>query len=260
MSYDDPNIQHKDTVRQILAAREKAYNAVSQARKLSLSTPHAHLAPTGGEGGAADAIACSQAVADYLLQLRPYRHQSDSWNVDFGDIGLPKRIQVEREARRRSESKTRPLWLCRQPKIALTGLSTLIDVLNMTVAYSSARPLQPGERDTGDSFKIETDEYGTLVVGNERLFKQVASGAATVDEIAAHPSVHPEDTRGVDEESYTPAEPPRADEGRMKTYKIVLPDDQLLRLVEAADDIAGEVDMLAEIDLPDRNAGGGDAV
>ena len=259
-SYGEPNVQHKGAVQQIIDARQTALNAVSQARKLSLSTPHPNLAPTDGDGDAELASACSQAVVDYLLHLRPYRHQSENWNVDFGNIELPKQIEGKPSKRRGGWDKTgQPIWLCRQPQVPLTGLSTIIEVVNMTVVYSSNKRHISGSV-TDDRLKINTEQYGTLVVDDRRLFNQVLSGEAAVEEIADHPSVHPYEPRETEQQSYTPAEPPRNGNGTAKSYKIVLPDDQLLRLFEAADEIAGEVDMLAEIEPPDHSSGGGDAV
>ena len=257
--WDDPNIQHKGAVQQILDAREKASTAVSEARQYSLSTTDPHLAAVNGGKDAALAIGCSQAVVDYLLELRPYRHQSTNWNVDFGDIELPKSVKMRKSAQQRGESPTRTLWLCRQPQVPLTGLSRLIEVVNMTVVYSSNRSKVGASINSGDTLTIDSEQYGTLVVEDRRVWNEVLRGTKTVEEAANHPSVRPQKTTPDEKQSYTPAKPPGAG-GYAKKYKVVLPDDQLLRLYEAAEQIAGDVDMLAEIEPPDHSSSGSEAI
>lgn len=257
MPYDQPNIQHKGAVQQLLDAREKASTAVSEARKYSLSTADPHLAAVDGGQDAALAIACSQAVIDYLLELRPYRHQSSNWDIDLGGIELPRSVEVKKTAQRRGHPPTRTLWLCRQPHIPLTGLSKTIEIVNMSVLYSSNRPRKDATIDRGGEYRVNTEQYGTLVVDDQRVFEEVLSGDMTTQEAANHPSVRPQNADA--QESYTPARSTGSG-GHTQRYKVVLPDDQLLRLYEAAEQVAGDVDMLAEIELPDHTSTGSGAV
>jgi hypothetical protein len=254
-SYGEPSVQHTSTVQQILDARERALNAVSLARKVTLSTPHPNLAATDGGRDAEIASNCSQALVDYLLHLRPYRAQSRNWNIDLGALALPKSVQDDGPSRRGDGGQSgQPLYLCRRPQVRLAGLSDVIDAVNSTVMYSSNRQGDASmSRQTKDRVKTES---GELVVEDRRLFRQILRGETTIDDVIDHPAVHPPKTTRAD---YTPAQPPLPG-GDSKTFKLVLSDDQLLQLFEAADEIAGEVDMLAEIEPPDHSSDGGDSI
>ena len=255
-SYGEPSVQHTSTVQQILDARERALNAVSLARKVTLSTPHPNLAPTDGGRDAEIASDCSQAIVDYLLHLRPYRAQSQNWGIDLGALNLPESVQDDGPNRRGGWGRsTAPLYLCRQPRVRLGGLSDVINVVNSTVMYSSNREIQ-GSINPQTKNTVET-ENGKLVVEDTRLFRQLLRGEKSIDDVADHRAVHPPKSRR--NEGYTPAKPPLPD-GDSKAFKVVLADDQLLRLFEAADEIAGEVDMLAEIEPPDHGSDGGDSI
>jgi len=255
-SYGEPSVQHTSTVQQILDARERALNAVSLARKVTLSTPHPNLAATDGGEDAEIASNCSQALVDYLLHLRPYRGQSQNWGIDLGALSLPKSLQDQDSASGWSSSKSpQRLYICRQPKVRLAGLSDVIEAVNSTVMYSSNKEVEASMNPVTKN-KVKT-ENGELVVEDRRLFHQLLRGEKTVGDVVDHPAVHPPKTHR--NEGYTPAKPPIAG-GDSKTFKIVLADDQLLRLFEAADEIAGEVDMLAEIEAPDHSSEGGDAI
>ena len=182
-NFNDPSVQHTNTVQQILDVRERAHKAVSLARKVTLSTTHPNLAATDGGRDADIASDCSQALVDYLLHLRPYRGQSQNWNIDLGALALPESIQDDSANGGWDSGKTsHPLYLCRQPQVRLAGLSDVIEAVNSTVMYSSNREVEASMNPVTKN-KVET-ESGELVVENRRLFHQLIRGETTVDELA----------------------------------------------------------------------------
>lgn len=232
MSYDEPNVQHKNTVKQIIDARQRALTAVSEMRQVQIDTPHPNLAPASGESKQLPVVA-TQAVVDYLLQLRPYRSMSENWGIDFGAIELPKRIGSGSNVF--GEPDNGGLWLCRDPQVPVRDVSQLIRSLNSDVHYSTNHPTSKVRVTPGGKYNARTADTRSA---------QGESGQYT----PATPVVdnYPGDTPG--------------SSGKMRSFKLVMGPDQLLHLVEIADEIAAEVDMLAEIDLPDHTAGGGEAV
>jgi len=234
-SYDEPKVQHKSTVQQVIDARQRALTAVSEVRQVQISTPHPNLAPASGDGKTLPVIA-TQAVVDYLLQLRPYRAHSDNWGINFGEIELPKRISTGSDVF--DESNGNGLWLCRDPHVPIRDVSQLIQSLNSDVHYSTNHPPS-----NGNSAAVSPRGWTQPASGGsdtaESGTQQYTPAIASVDQ-------HPGDTPGSD--------------GKLKSFKLVLGPNRLLQLVELADEIAAEVDMLAEIDLPDHVASGGGAV
>lgn len=94
-SYDEPSAGHKTAVRQLQEAREvfrvylRKLNSAPEAAR-SPSSPHPNLVP---EGAAPTIQTKAQAaLADYLLQLRPYRHQTPRWEESIATIRLPEEI------------------------------------------------------------------------------------------------------------------------------------------------------------------------
>lgn len=198
-SYGDPDPEHRNAVKQITDARQRALNAVSEIRKADITTPHPNLAPPTvpieENSSPSTPVLCSQAVVDYLLQLRPYRHHADNWDIDFGKITLPANVTREKEGRKRGSTRTS---LEKGNVIPLTNASEIIDAVNTTVVYRS--------------------------------------GGMDGPSIGGH--------------TYTKEE----------RYKVVFSPGTLLEIVEAADEIAAEMDMLAELSPPDHSSSGGDAV
>lgn len=193
MSYGDPKPQHRNAISEINEARQQALAAVSQIRQADVSPAHPHLAPATSDGHTLP-IMSTQAVADYLMQLRPYRANSSRWDVDFGTVRLPGSIPGGR-SNRRSGGRRPPLEIQQSKTVELTNIDQLIEALNSSIQYST----RPGASE-------------------------------------------------------------RRGPGRSKSFKFVLPPDALLKLVEMADEVAAEMDLLAEIQEPDYTAGGGDAV
>jgi hypothetical protein len=198
-SYGDPDPEHRNAVNQVTDARQKALNAVSEIRKADITTPHPNLAPPTvpieRDHSPSLPVLCSQAVVDYLLQLRPYRHHADNWEINFGEIQLPENVTREKGGRKRGSTS---VTLQNENTIPLTNANEIIAAVNTTVVYQSV------------------DMSGRSLGGN----------ISTNEE----------------------------------RYKVVFSPGTLLRIVEAADEIAAEMDMLAELSPPDHSAGGGDAV
>lgn len=195
-SYGDPEPEHRNAVANVDKARQRALNAVSEVRKANIITPHPNLAPPEVEiehnNTPTLPVACSQAVVDYLLQLRPYRHNSTNWSINFGKITLPETIDVG--SSRRGGSGNR-YSLQGDRVFPLTDASEVIDAVNTTVVYQ-----------------------------------------------------------------YTDLSSDWGDDSDSKRYKVVFAPGTLLKIVEVADEIAAEMDMLADEKPPDHSAAGGDAV
>lgn len=276
MSYDDPNIQHRSTVQQIVDARQRALTAVSEVRQVQIDTPHPNLARMSDDGKQLPVVA-TQAVVDYLLQLRPYRKSSQNWDVDYGTITLPKTVSSELAGR---SSGTRTLWICRQPEVPARNASQLIQALNSDVHYSTNHPrsntgrrgadLPSGSRigikPTSVTYRIRPDTYPGTYQVNKKTAQQIQKGEITEDE-AVEMGMVIDDQDGKDTDTdegdeYTPAIPElktsapgdtRGPSGEIRSYKLIMPPGALLQLVEIADEIAAEVDMLAE--LEDKTVG-----
>lgn len=195
-SYGDPEPEHRNAVANVDKARQRALTAVSEVRKANIITPHPNLAPPEVEiehdSTPTLPVACSQAVVDYLLQLRPYRHNSTNWSINFGKITLPKTVDVG-SSRRGGSGK--PYSLQGDRVFPLTDASEVIDAVNTTVVYQ-----------------------------------------------------------------YTDLNGDWGDDSDTKRYKVVFSPGTLLKIVEVADEIAAEMDMLADEKPPDHSSGGGDAV
>lgn len=201
-SYGDPAPEHRNAVSQVNEARQRALTAVSEMRKANIRTPHPNLArvkqnPDDPTEPSDDLpIACTQAVVDYLLQLRPYRHTSENWEVDFGEIVLPESLEAE-GSNRRSDGISGSLTLDGGGAVPLGDTSQIIEAANTTVTYSGVS----AGRSLGSSLNHE-----------------------------------------------------------QRKYKVVFSAHTLLKIVELADEIAAEMDMLAELEPPDHSTDGGDAV
>jgi hypothetical protein len=192
--YNDPKPEHRNALAQINDARQRGLAAVSELRKREISTPYPHLAPANTEGQTPSLpVLATQAVVDYLLQLRPYRDTSKKWDVDFGVVNLPEKID-RGSAPGRGRGEQSPLYISSDPKVPLNNVSQLIEALNRTIIYSTSHRDDP-----------------------------VRAGVET------------------------------------KSFKFVFGPQELLQVVELADEVAAEMDLLIELDDPDYSSSGGDA-
>lgn len=292
MSYtEQPKPEHRNALTQINDARQRAHTAVSEYRQRRFNTPHPNLAPSSEDGQTLPVMATA-AVNDYLLQLRPYRHTSKRWHLDFGTVEIP--TEITRPSPRRGEQRRASLWLCRQPEVELQNVSQLIEVLNMDVHYSTNAPvdnsqamnprlrpdqLTPEEQRVKDAFgenckviartsyRIDPESYPGKFHVDRQTFEKISRGAISQDEAVEMDMVVDADETG-DDPGYTPADPnvsstagdTTGTDGKLKTFKFVFGPSKLQRLVEMADDVAEEMDLLIEMQEPDHSSGGSGAV
>lgn len=289
-NFGDPGPGHRNALDAVNEARQKALTAVSKMRQAGPPPHLPNLAPADDEEPALATIA-TQAVVDYLIQLRPYRSHSSTWNVSFGELRLPEQIGGEEPPGRLGKSTNpRALHICRNPSFYVENVSDFVEVANATVSYSSELRSDPGAGDwqprngsafnqpwndtnTGDvcdQWTLETEKYGTLRFTDKDRLNALLKGEISVDEAAqfAEPADQP-DTDDTDEgDDLVLGDPnvrsvPGDTRGRdpeVKSFKLVFPADDLQRFLQLGDDVAAELDVLADLEAPDHAAGPGGAV
>jgi hypothetical protein len=217
--YGDPGPGHRNAIDAVAEARQTAIKGVSEMRKAGPRPHHPRLAPAGDEP--ALATMATQAVVDYLMQLRPYRGHSASWDVSFGELQLPADIQESSKAAMGwDRTPSRRLHVCRQPTFYVENVSDFVEVANMTVQYSSKIRRRPGStsEETADS----------LTLGDPNV--QSRAGR---------------------------------DRGRthtVKSFNLVFGAGELQKFLQLGDDVAAELDVLADLEAPDHAAAPGGAV
>lgn len=265
---DDPN--NRSALEQVNEARERATSAVSEMRQRGTPNHHPNLAPAD-QGQKVLATVATQSVADYLLQLRPYRATSNGWDVNFGGVELPKEIS-RGQAPGRSEAELPSLWCCQQPFVPIRNVSELIKAANMSVRYSTAKaPQSPAQVGSGrgsstSTYTVRTKNYGEVRLRDQSAFNSVVSGAMSVKKaIEAGLAVTDEKNDAPEEPGYIPADPnvdnstgdTRGRDGVVRTYNLVFPARTLLRFVEVADEVAADMNLLIEFETPAEQDGGG---
>jgi len=279
--FGDPAPQHRNALAAVDEARQRALGAVSEIRQRGAPSHHPNLAPADDDTPSLASV-CTQTVVDYLLQLRPYRANSKSWEVDMGGVELPTEISGG-TSNRLGRGRKRPLYLCRQPVVPIRNVSDLIAAANMTVQYSTQKsdPERIGGRpggsrspmDSGNRWTMKTDEHGEVELRDKSAWKAVASGALSPQEaidtgIAISEEQTDDDVEYREEQKYVPADPnidetagdTRGPDHKVRTFNLVFPAGTLLRFVEFADEVAAELDLLADLESPDYEPGGGGAV
>lgn len=280
--FGDPGPGHRNALDAVAEARQRALKAVSEMRQVGPPPHHPRLAPAGDDP--ALATIATQAVVDYLIQLRPYRGHSATWDVAFGELQLPEELEGSDRA---GWDRGLPaiLYVCRQPTFYVENVSTFVEVANMTVQYSSKIRRRPGSTgDPGgatsalnqpttnnvDRWTVDTEQYGTLAFEEKRHVRGLMNGDLTLTEALQFAEVveeeadeeeeaddrvtlgdpnvasHPGDTRGRDPE--------------VKSFKLVFNSSELQRFLTLGDDVAAELDVLADLEAPDHAAGPGGAV
>jgi hypothetical protein len=212
-NYGGADPAHRNALSAVNDARQKALDAVSKLKQMGPRPHPPYLAPADGDVPA-DATIATQAVVDYLMQLRPYRSGSAVWNVSFGELLLPQTIPGDDPPGRTSSAMmgfgggARKLYICRPPKLFIENVSDFVDVANLTVQYSTERQHDPGSQSTnrtltgdeaavlgarygGDyvtdhttSVKItlQTEEYGDLTFDDVETAKAVVQGSLSPSE------------------------------------------------------------------------------
>jgi len=220
-SFDEPGANHRNALAQVDNARQRALTAVSEVRKAPPPEHHPNLAPTQGNERTL-AVACTQAVVDYLLQLRPYRASSSTWDIDFGVVELPKTLEPSGSGVF-GERESDALRICRDPRFQLKNVSQLIEAANTTVHYSTNYP---------------RDEHAN--VANRKIPQPARTDGGEDGFTPAVPSTNGGARRGL------------GVDGRVDSYKLVFPASTLLRIVELADEVAAELNLLAELKPPNK--------
>ena len=222
MTYQEPSESHRSAVGQIADARQQALKGVSAIRRVTDQLDHPHLVRASG-GETRVAVEATQTVLDYLLQLRPYRKNASSWSLGFGRIELPRVVSEENPGLGRGWTH---FFAAQDPVLEVETLGDMVETMNETIVYAAETPPSVGPGGGGGV--------------------KSAGGRAR--------AIRREVSRG----EYTPPDIGRDAERRL--YKFVLQQHELLALVQAADDVAAEVDLLADIESPDYGADGGGVV
>lgn len=293
-NYGDPGPSHRNALNAVNEARQRALTAFSKMRQGGPPPHHRHLAPADGKNPEVATIA-TQAVVDYLMQLRPYRGHSATWDVRFGKLELPETLPGDAAGRSSAMGfggNGRRLHICRHPTFHVENVSDFVEVANTTVQYSTARRRAPGAsggRPGGSTsafkpwesgrnatrcnrWKVDTGEYGTIVFTDPDHVTAFLSGNLSIDEaLEVGELADEEDTDDADDTEDDPlvlgdptvTSTPGDTRGRdpeVKSYNLVFSADELQRFVHLGDDVAAEVDVLADLEAPDHSAGPGGAV
>jgi hypothetical protein len=277
--YGDPGPGHRNALDAVAEARQTALSAASKMRQAGPPTHHPNLAPASDEEPRLATIA-TQAVVDYLMQLRPYRNHSSAWNVSFGELQLPATVPGEKGPGRSWNKKDRApkLHICQNPTFYVENVSDFVDVANMTVQYSSQTRTPDGRGDwepdpnPGSMTKvveISTEEYGTLRFTDKERARELLFGDLSPTAALEYAELADEDdTTDTEEDSVILGDPnvtttpgdTRGRDSQVESYKLVFPPAELLRFVQLGDDVAAELDVLADLEAPDHAAGPGGAV
>lgn len=252
MTYGDPSDEHRSAVKQIAKARDRALKNVSALRTVRDDAQHPNLCRIDGRQQSPLSIEATQAVVDYLLQLRPYRQNAESWGVDLGVVELPETMRIDGPRRGAGFDL---FYLCRQPYVSLRGLSEIINVLNQTIIYTDDRAPSVGSSPSmSPSNTVELPDGTYTLPSGTDIAEQMLAGELTPEKVR-------ETGRPVEEEEEPAYRPPRLSAtAKTRDYKFVLPQDGLLQLVEIADEVAEEMGVLADIEQPDHSAGSRGAV
>jgi len=280
-NFGDPGPGHRNALDAVAEARQRALSAASKMRQAGPPPHHPNLAPASDEEPRLATIA-TQAVVDYLMQLRPYRNHSSAWNVSFGKLQLPATVPGDSLAGRDRAmgfgDGGRDLYICQNPTFYVENVSDFVDVANMTVQYSSQTRTPDGRGDwepdpnpgsMTKAVEISTEEYGTLRFTDKERARELVYGdlSATAALEYAEPADE-DDTTDTEEDSVTLGDPnvtttpgdTRGRDPQVESYKLVFPPGELLRFVQLGDDVAAELDVLADLEAPDHSAGPGGAV
>jgi hypothetical protein len=277
--FGEPGPGHRNALDAVAEARQTALSAASKMRQAGPPPHHPNLAPASDEEPRLATIA-TQAVVDYLMQLRPYRNHSSTWNVSFGELQLPETMPGEKNPAESWNNKGRgpDLYICQNPTFYVQNVSDFVDVANMTVQYSSQTRTPRGRGDwepepnpgsITKAVEISTEEYGTLRFTDKERARELLFGDLSPTAALEYAELADEDdTTDTEEDSVTLGDPnataapgdTRGRDPQVESYKLVFPPGELLRFVQLGDDVAAELDVLADLEAPDHAAGPGGAV
>lgn len=249
-NYNDPSPSHRNALQQVNETRQRALNAVEEMRQVSQNRTHRNLSPAGDDPSL-ESLA-NQVVVSYLLQLRPYRENSRKWHTELGQLELPKELPGD-VSKRRDGDRGPPYRICRSPVVNLSPVTHLAELINTDILYSTTRPVSPTPKINEEKlYELRLPDETLRVPKDQALaFHQ---GAISRDELRRVAKADGDDSS---EDEFQPATPVN---GKIKRFKFVFGPDRLLQLVELADEVAAEMDLLIELEDPDFDAGGRGAV
>jgi hypothetical protein len=139
-TYSEPSTAARNALGQMSEARSRALQALSETRRRSGHTegPHSNLVPVDAQDPKVETVA-TQAVADYLIQLRPYRKYSTQWDIEMGVVELPETIEGGKNPGLR-RGRAADWEISGRRKIPLGNLNELLEAMNRTIAYSRFNP------------------------------------------------------------------------------------------------------------------------
>lgn len=133
--YDQPSPGHKTALEQIAASRAEVYELLKEINAMSFpddGPDHASLVSV--QDAPTRHTLATSSLSNYLLQLRPYRGQTDSWTAPMSDIILPKKF----ETMPAGDSDVPRYWkIQNSPVVEIDTLSDVIDSAGKRVVYSA---------------------------------------------------------------------------------------------------------------------------
>jgi len=199
-AYDEPSQGHKD-----------ALSMLSEARSRVLEYLRRLQADNGSEGIHPNLVAAEQtptlhsvataALADYLIQLRPYRDSSSSWSRGFGRVVLPQTHEKSIRAFGRSGGDVYTLRGSAEHE--LSSLSDVINMAGYNVVYErqtssnyAADPKIPQALDVEEEFETVVHQFVLTTEQLRALFETADDVAAEMGFLAEIKPSSNEDTEG----------------------------------------------------------------
>lgn len=170
-SYDDPSAGHREAVSQLAESRSTVRRRLLEINATGgLSAgPHPNLIPattTDNEGNEisnlpTDRTIATAALSDYILQLRPYRHQSRNWQDALGVIDLPERVGTD------------PFYTIQMdPEVEVDTLGDVLEFGGLRVPYSAP----------ADKHGMNTDREMFVFAFSARQLRELLAAADDVAE------------------------------------------------------------------------------
>jgi hypothetical protein len=138
-SYDDPSAGHREAVSQLAESRSTLRRQLMEINATggAFSGPHPNLVPATTEGKDGNEVSnlptertvATAALSDYILQLRPYRRQSNNWSAGVGVIELPRRV----------DAADRFYTIRMQPQIEIQTLGDVLECAGLRVPYEAPK-------------------------------------------------------------------------------------------------------------------------
>ena len=131
--YDDPGPGHSQAVRQLAESRAEVLQRLRRLNSAAAGGPGPHQSLVPVSAAPTVRTVAMADLSDYLLQLRPYRATTDSWEMELGTIHLPERLPGE------SQSEDRHFDIEGPAEIPLGSLGDVMELAGETVRYSAPK-------------------------------------------------------------------------------------------------------------------------